>query len=749
MTTSARWGWVVASLAATGAALVLAFVASFSTQGGGFYERHFVWLFWVNVAVAVLLALVVVIVAARLAVRVRRGKFGSKLLIKLAGILALVGLLPGLVIYTVSYQFASRSISAWFDEGVANALDAGLALGKGTLESLTTDLVGKTRFAAERLADAGLAVAPLTLERLREQIGASEASLVGPTGQVLYMAGGGAAAGPPERPASTLMRLARQSGVASVVEGLDEESLKPGNAGPRLRALARVPRAAIVLGASEERYLMVVQPLPRALATNALAVEAAYSEYQQRALAKTSLRRMYVGTLTLALILAVFAAVLLAIVLGNQLAKPLLLLADGVRQVAAGDLTAKPVFASGDELGGLTRSFAAMTAQVADAREEVQRGIGQLEGARTRLQTILDTLTSGVIVFDREGRIDTVNPGATRILQRPLASARGKRLSELPDLEELATGVEQRFELLATSPEAGERDQWQESFDLKRGGDGTTLTLLVRGATLPGESRLMVFDDITEVVSAQRSAAWAEVARRLAHEIKNPLTPIMLSAERLQHRLASKLEGADQALLARSVNTIVNQVQAMQTLVNEFRDYARLPAADMKPLDLNALAGEVLGLYGQAQDNGLLRGVLAADLPLIQGDATQLRQVIHNLVQNSLDAVTDRPDGQVELITSVARGEHGELRAVRLTVIDNGPGFADKVLKRAFEPYVTTKTKGTGLGLAVVKKIADEHGARLRAANVHAGDETDGPVTGARVSLSFSNFAAAPAVSKT
>ena len=258
----------------------------------------------------------------------------------------------------------------------------------------------------------------------------------------------------------------------------------------------------------------------------------------------------------------------------------------------------------------------------------------------------------------------------------------------------------------------------------------------------------MVFDDITEVVSAQRSAAWAEVARRLAHEIKNPLTPIMLSAERLQHRLASKLEGADQALLARSVNTIVNQVQAMQTLVNEFRDYARLPAADMKPLDLNALAGEVLSLYGQAQDNGLLQGVLAADLPLILGDATQLRQVIHNLVQNGLDAVADRPDGQVELITSVARGEHGELRAVRLTVIDNGPGFADKVLKRAFEPYVTTKAKGTGLGLAVVKKIADEHGARLRAANVHAGDETDGPVTGARVSLSFSNFAAAPAVSK-
>ncbi|MDP2004457.1 MAG: ATP-binding protein [Rubrivivax sp.] len=744
MSASARWAWVIAIVAATGAALVLAFVVSFSTQGGGFYERHFVWLFWVNVAVAGLLTLVIGVVALRLAVRVQRGKFGSRLLIKLAGIFALVGLLPGLVIYTVSYQFASRSIAAWFDVKVAGALDAGLALGKGTLDTLTADLVGKARIGAERLADRGTSVAPLALERLREQIGASEASLVGGNGQVLFTAGGTADAGPPERPGSHLLRQARADGAASVVEGLDEDALAPGSPGPRVRALARLPRNSISLAAGEERYLMIVQPMPRALAANALAVQAAYSEYQQRFLARDALRRMYVGTLTLALVLAVFAAVLLAIVLGNQLAKPLLLLADGVRQVAAGDLTDKPVFASGDELGGLTRSFAAMTAQVADARTQVQRGMQQLEGARTRLQTILDTLTAGVIVFDREGRIDTVNPGATRILQRPLASWRGKRLSELPDLQEFAHGVEQRFELLATSPEAGERDQWQESFDLMRA-DGTTLTLLVRGATLPNEARLMVFDDISEVVSAQRSAAWAEVARRLAHEIKNPLTPIQLSAERLQHRLGHKLEGADQSLLARSVATIVNQVQAMQTLVNEFRDYARLPAGQMKPLDLDELASEVLALYGQALDNGLLVARLEPDLPRILGDATQLRQVIHNLVQNGLDAVADRPDGQVELITSTARGEHGELRAVRLTVIDNGPGFADKVLKRAFEPYVTTKAKGTGLGLAVVKKIADEHGARLRAANLHKGDEPDGPVTGARVSLSFSNFAATPA----
>ncbi|MBL8342295.1 MAG: HAMP domain-containing protein, partial [Rubrivivax sp.] len=478
-----------------------------------------------------------------------------------------------------------------------------------------------------------------------------------------------------------------------------------------------------------------------------------YSEYQQRALARDSLRRMYVGTLTLALMLAVFGAVLLAIVLGNQLARPLILLAEGVRRVTAGDYTAPPVFRSGDELGGLTRSFADMTAQVADAREQVQRGMLQLENARTRLQTILDTLSAGVMVFDREGLLQTVNPGATRILQRPLASVRGRHLAEMPGLTPFAQFIEQRFALLANSPEIGERDHWQDGFEFARGEPGTpggggggaaagsALSLLVRGARLPFGATLVVFDDITEVVSAQRSAAWSEVARRLAHEIRNPLTPIQLSAERLLAKLGPKLEGADQALLQRSVATIVAQVAAMQGLVNEFRDYARLPSAQMSPLDLNALVADVLVLYGQAQDNGLLRTHLAEGLPAIAGDATQLRQVIHNLVQNALDAVADRPDGLVELATSGARGADGTLAEVRLAVIDNGPGFAENVLKRAFEPYVTTKSKGTGLGLAVVKKIADEHGARLRVANVRAGNEPDAPVTGARVSLSFSNFA--------
>jgi nitrogen fixation/metabolism regulation signal transduction histidine kinase len=552
----------------------------------------------------------------------------------------------------------------------------------------------------------------------------------------------------PDRPSGSMLTRARGGITASQLEGLEDEATAL-QGGAQIRTLALLPNTELRLGLGE-RYLMVIQRISPGVLSNALAVQAANSEYQQRSLERVGLRRMYLGTLTLVLILATFAALLLAVTLGNQLARPLLLLADGVRHVAAGDLSVRPALASRDELGGLTRSFADMTGQLADARAQVSRTVAELDAARTHLQTILDNLTAGVLVFDAAGALETVNPGATRILRLPLSAYVGRSLTEVPGLADFAASLEQRFEQSASSD--GERDMdrelWQESFELQLDPKQNPLTLLVRGAPLPQGARLVVFDDISEVVSAQRSAAWSEVARRLAHEIKNPLTPIQLSAERLQHKLEAKLEGTDQAMLVRSVATIVNQVQAMKQLVNEFRDYARLPSAQLKALDLNALIHEVLSLYAEPQDRGRLAADLAPSLPHIKGDASQLRQVIHNLVQNALDAVHDRPDGRVTVRSQLALTETGAPRSVRLIIKDNGPGFAEKVLKRAFEPYVTTKAKGTGLGLAVVKKIADEHGARITLRNLHPASDAgsppdegaDAPVIGAQVSLSFSNL---------
>ncbi len=731
--------WIISVLAFLGIALVLGFVVSLASNEPTLYERNFVWLFWLNFIVALALLLVLFAAAVRLALRWHNGKFGSRLLLKLAGIFALVGVIPGALIYVVSLQFVTRSIDAWFDTKVDSALVAGLNLGKGTLDTLASDLSDKARNVAARIGDPRAPGAALTLERLRDQIGAQDLALVAGNGQILLAASSRPAL-MPDRPPPALVRQARANGQASQVEGLEDEA-QPGT-GPiaRVRALVQVPSSSLTLDNSE-RFLLAVQPLPQVVAVNALAVQAAYREYQQRALARDGLRRMYVGTLTLTVVLSVFGTVLIAVTTGNQLARPLLLLAEGVRQVAAGDLGAKPVYESSDEIGDLTRSFAQMTEQLGQARTDVDRSVTQLEGARTRLQTILDNLTAGVILFDAQWRIDTVNPGATRILRVPLSAYLGRKLGDVPSLADFAPAVEQRFELHLASPDAGERVLWQDQFDLKVGDKGQELALLVRGALLPGDARLMVFDDITEVVSAQRSAAWAEVARRLAHEIKNPLTPIQLSAERLQFKLGSKLtEPADQAMLDRSVGTIVAQVQAMKQLVNEFRDYARLPSANLQPVDLNALVMEVLALYGDSQEKGHLVARMGAGLPRIMGDPTQLRQVVHNLVQNAMDAASIWPDALVQVRTECARHDDGRVRVVRLKVEDNGPGFPENVLQRAFEPYVTTKSKGTGLGLAVVKKIADEHRARVRIANLGSGEDGATGAAGAQVSISFSRF---------
>jgi nitrogen fixation/metabolism regulation signal transduction histidine kinase len=355
------------------------------------------------------------------------------------------------------------------------------------------------------------------------------------------------------------------------------------------------------------------------------------------------------------------------------------------------------------------------------------------------LQTILDNLTAGVIVLDEYGVIQSSNPGATRILRVPLAAWEGRALSDIDDLAEFAQHVQHEFEGFWGERSQHGLDHWQQSFELHTTAispavqmtDDTRqhITLLARGAVLPNNARLLVFDDISEIVSAQRAQAWGEVARRLAHEIKNPLTPIQLSAERLAMKLEGKVAEPEQLILNKSVKTIVEQVDAMKRLVNEFRDYARLPVAELKTLDLNGLVQDVLQLYGNENAAVPVRAELDASCPAIQGDAQQLRQVVHNLLQNAQDATEGRNDPFVSIATQWVPTSG----RVRLVVKDNGPGFPAKILKRAFEPYVTTKSRGTGLGLAVVKKIAEEHSARVDLKN----RELEGVVIGAQVSLSF------------
>jgi nitrogen fixation/metabolism regulation signal transduction histidine kinase len=737
-----RWTLSVGLASMVAVGLVLLFLLTQATNNRGMYERNYARLFTLNMVVASLLMLSIVWIGYRLIRRLRQGKFGSRLLVKLAAVFALAGFAPGVLIYVVSYQFVSRSIESWFDVKVEGALEAGLNLGRVTLETLSSDLASKARATASQLAETPNSSVGLPLERAREQLSATDLILWSGSGQLLAAAGQSRFQLNPERPSPQQFRNARVQRYVTWIEGLDEAV--PGVVShARIKAL--VPVASNSLGLlSEPRYLLVAQTLPDSLVANALAVTEANREYQERALARDGLRRMYIGTLTLSLFLAVFGAVLLAVVLGNQIARPLLLLADGVRQVAAGDLTPKASLQGRDELDGLTRSFANMTQQLADARLSVQGSMEQVSAARANLQTILDNLTAGVMVLDAQGVIQSANPGATRILRVPLAAYEGSRLADIDSLHTFGVSIQAQFDSFLGARSEHGLDHWQQSFEL--GNTAAALTgrqadnaiiLVARGAELPGAQRLLVFDDISEIVSAQRAQAWGEVARRLAHEIKNPLTPIQLSAERLEMKLTGKVAPPEQALLTKSVKTIVDQVEAMKRLVNEFRDYARLPAAELKPLDLNALVVEVLQLY--ASETVQLE--LDPHSPKILGDVQQLRQVLHNLLQNAQDATETAGHMDSEHGVTLKTQWQENTGRVRLTVMDCGTGFPEHILKRAFEPYVTTKTKGTGLGLAVVKKIADEHGTRVDIAN----RVLDGQVIGAQVSLSFAIESAVPA----
>ncbi len=746
---SMRWVLGVLGTVMCAIGLVLLFLLMQATNNRELYEQHYAWLFGLNVLVASALLLVLLWMAIRLAVRWRQRQFGSRLLLKLAAIFGLVGVVPGLLIYVVSYQFVSRSIESWFDVKVEGALSAGVNLASVTLETVANDMANNTRAASQQLAQVPDAAAGVVLERIREQLGATDVILWNEAGVAVASVGMSMFDLNPERPSNQQLRSLR-TGLRPLasIEGLDEVGAwgageEGEHAYVKTLALVSDPRLMLV---SKPRFLQAIIPLPSALVTNALAVQDANREYQERALARQGLQRMYIGTLTLSLFLAVFGAVLLAVLLGNHLARPLLVLAQGVRDVARGDLTPKMALQSQDELGGLTRSFALMTQQLLDARTAVDKSMAEVKAARTNLQTILDNLTSGVLVLDDRLHVLSINPGATRILRMPMAIYIGRKLEEVPGLAGMAQLVQEQFEIFLgeQGADAG-RDRWQQVLELslehpeQQADSGVVTqnktTLVVRGAELPQSRRLIVFDDISEIVSAQRSKAWAEVARRVAHEIKNPLTPIQLSAERLSIKLADKLEPPEQALLNRSVKTIVDQVAAMLRLVNEFRDYARLPAAELQPLDLNALVMELMQLYGEENAQVPVRAKLDPSAPRIAGDAQQLRQVIHNLVQNAQDATLQQAEslGVTPPAVEITIQWVESSKRVRLTVSDSGAGFAAHILQRAFEPYVTTKVRGTGLGLAVVKKIADEHGARIDLAN----RMDNGMVQGAQVSLSF------------
>lgn len=670
-----------------------------------FFERHYRWLI-VSITIFLLLLIGVVgFLLGRLRRRLKTGEFGSKLALRLLMVFSLMAILPGVLIYSISVQFLEKSIESWFDVKVDRALEGGLTLGQTVLDNLLEELQKKAQVAALDLAEP--ASFPLTvLNQLLIQSQIQEATLFNQEGKVIAFTSLDDAVLFPEIPNTEAMRHIRMQKNYSAVETLADNTLY-------LRVLVPVN----VLSAEEDiRVLQVLQRVPPSIARNAEIVQAGFSDYQELMLSRQGLTRLYSATLTLALLLALFSALACAFLISEKLSAPLGLLAEGTRAVAQGDFSRRHQVHSTDEFGILTESFNLMTEQLAAARTIAQQHQQEVENARAYLENILANLSSGVIVFDKALRIRAVNQSAEQILQIPLISFEGLTVEECAEQESglrlLAAEIRGGFD----SEEAGE---WQRQV-LHFTADKEQV-LLLRGSRLPqasGGGGVVVFDDITSLLQVQRTVAWGEVARRLAHEIKNPLTPIQLSAERLQHKLVSKLDEPDAKILKRSTETIVSQVEALKRMVNEFREYARVPELELCQVDVNRLVREVLALY-QMSDNTENESPqppitleLAGEISPVRGDPARLRQVIHNLLQNAQDALTGMEDARITVQTrSVSNG-------IELSVIDNGKGFPEQVRAHAFEPYVTTKPRGTGLGLPIVKKIVDEHSGTIKIQNI-------------------------------
>jgi nitrogen fixation/metabolism regulation signal transduction histidine kinase len=636
------------------------------------FERQYPLLLALNAALAALLAGLVAYQLIAMARRYRARVFGARLTLRLLTRFAALAVVPGLIVYAVSVQFLTRSIESWFDVKVDAALEGGINLGQRAIDQMMLELQGKARSMALELAERSETQLPSRLERLRAQAGVDEAVVITTSGRLVASASDDVTKLVPELPGRELLRQARANRGYTAIDAL---------AGRPLSLRVVMPLDARGL-ADEARFLQLRSSVPASFGESAEAVEAAYRDYRELAISRDGLKRIYVVTLSFALLMALFVAVSVAVTQSNLLAEPLANLAQATQAVARGDFSRQAPITSRDELGVLTESFNSMTRQLGEARRGVESNRAALEAAKAHLENILANLSAGVLVFDHQLSLTISNHSA-----RAMFGA---------ELDAFANRMRERF------AEHGDKD-WQIDLALK---DGKTLH--ARGARLPqatGGGFVVVFDDITQLIQAQRATAWAEVARRLAHEIKNPLTPIQLSAERLEMKLGERLSREDAETLRRAISNIVNQVAALKAMVDDFRDYARLPAPAPTHLDLNALVAGVLALYETA-DMPIVKRLDEA-LPPVWADGAQIRQVIHNLVQNAQDSLENTGRRGSAAVIEVRTELAGD--QVRLAVSDNGGGFPEELMARIFEPYVTTKPRGTGLGLAIVKKIVDEH----------------------------------------
>jgi nitrogen fixation/metabolism regulation signal transduction histidine kinase len=683
-----------------GLLLVSLFMMSESTQNSEQFGRLYVWLLGLNIAGLVVLVGLILANLYRLSRQVRQQTAGARLTLRLVVIFSALALAPVSLLYYFSLQFLHRGIDSWFDVRIEQALTDSLELGRSSLDLNMRVVLRRQQSLAEELVDITEGQATFVLDELLPGSAASDLTLLGDNGRIIASSSTDPSRLVPNRPGEDILLLVRER---QPYVGLDPIS----DLGLSVRVVVPIE----VAGSTELRMLQGLYPVPERMSELADTVEEAFTKYRELAYLRTPLIFSFTLTLSLVLLFALLAAVWLAFLSARRLTAPIRDLVTGTRAVAGGDYSQRLPQPDNDDLGMLVRSFNEMTRRIAQSHDETQRSQRQVGQQKAYLEVVLGNLSSGVLSIDHNLALRTVNRAAEQILDVPLGDCLGQTIEQIASdyehLQPLHKAWDERARL-------GVGLAWQEEITLF-GARGRQV-LICRGTNLLASDpehagQVLVFDDITTLIQAQRDSAWGEVARRLAHEIKNPLTPIQLSAERLRHKYSPMMSPDDRDVLERHTETIVQQVELMKGMVNAFSEYARPPQLDRTPLSLNPLVEELIELYRGNEAEVTISADLDSALPTVIADAGRMRQLLHNLIKNALEALADQADGRVAIRTRTRHTSGGQLAELRIS--DNGPGIPDTVRDQLFEPYMTTKLRGTGLGLAIVKKIVEEHGGMI------------------------------------
>jgi nitrogen fixation/metabolism regulation signal transduction histidine kinase len=676
-----------------GLILLLLQLMSSATQESSELSAMYSWLLLVNALGSVVLLGLVGANIYSLARQLKKREAGSRLTTRMVSLFVVLALAPAAIVFYFSMQFLHQGIDSWFNVEIDRAMEDALELSQVSLDQRVRWHLKKTRQLAEKLAESPEIPATLEVENLRQLSGASEMTVFSRQGRIIASSSINPSDILPSLPDEHIWLQLRQNGEFVALAPVRENEL--------------MIRAIVTIKASEPQYLQALYPVPVRIADLADSVEFAFVRYQEMRFLRHSLKLSFSLALSLVLLMSLLAAIWVAFISIRNIIAPVKALVKGTQAVASGHYDQElPVIAQ-DDLGFLVESFNEMTHRIARASDETRMAGIEVENQRAYLETILANLTAGVISFDAAHKIRTANQAAYRIFRIHVNQFVGRTLLELvQNYAELAEPLKSIQRLLEQAD-----DIWQQRIAFL--GPNGRQELLCRGTPLFSQEGLrvgavVVFDDVTDLIQAQKNAAWGEVARRLAHEIKNPLTPIQLSAERLQHKLADKLTPADADMLQRSTTIIVQQVEAMKEMVDDFSEYAKPSKKQTVNIDLPVLVEEVLALY--ALKSGVkFKADYDTGLLMIKGDPVSIRQVLHNLIKNALEAIDAK--GLIEV--SLHRVQKNNTDFIEIGLYDDGPGIKDEQIEQIFEPYVTTKAKGTGLGLAIVKKIIEEHGGAI------------------------------------